>query len=141
MGLLNKIFRRRKIEEETLTAEEPEIDKEDINFIEECETEVKTSEEEKNIVINERYLKVIHLYGLTDVEEVQTELETGNIIIVDIAALKKNGETSIELKRTIEQMKGVVKVKNGDIAQLSDRYIIITPPGVKIWRRTGEMKT
>ncbi len=142
MGLLNKIFRRRKkIGEESLSTETTTVNEEDVDFIEECNTELKTSGEEEKLVVNERYLKVIHLYGLTDVEEVRNELESGNIVIADITALKKDGGGSIELKRTVEQMKGVVKVKNGDIAQLSDRYIIITPPGVKIWRRVEELKT
>ncbi|WEU40786.1 MAG: cell division protein SepF [Candidatus Odinarchaeum yellowstonii] len=137
MGLLSKIFRRKKIGEETLPTEANSASKEDVSFIEECSVEAQKNVEEKNIIISERYIKVIHLYGLTDVEEVQNELESGNIIIVDISTLKKNGGGTIELKRAVEQMKGVVKVKNGDIAQFSEKYIIVTPPGVKIWRKTG----
>jgi len=140
LGLLNRIFRRRKPAEETEQAlQQGELDKQTAtDFIEEYPPEEQLTVEGKPQSVKEHYLKVIHMYGLSDVDDVQSELETGNIVIADIIALKKDGGFSIELKRAVEQMRGIVKVNNGDIAQLSERYIILTPAGIKIWRRSGE---
>lgn len=141
MGLLDKILRRRKPAEDadiTLKPDSAEVKVFD-DFIEEAEIEEEKGEAVGIGLEAERYLKVLHIYGLSDVDLLQSELMEKNIVIVDISPLKKTGSSVlIELKRAVEQLRGITRTLNGDIAQLSDKYLILTPRGIKIWRRPLE---
>ena len=39
-----------------------------------------------------------------------------------------------ELKKAIEELYGYVSSIGGDIVRLGDERVVLTPPGVKIWR-------
>ena len=79
------------------------------------------------------YVKALSLQELDDVEAIKTEIRTGNIIIVRITPLARKSVD--ETKLAITELTDHVKSIGGDIARLGEERIVITPPGVRIWRR------
>src|SRR5216683_2684448 len=79
------------------------------------------------------YVKAVPLQELDDVEVIKTEIRTGNILIVRITPLARKSVD--ETKLAITELTDHVKSIGGDIARLGEERIVITPPGVKIWRR------
>ena len=79
------------------------------------------------------YVKALPLQELDDVETIKTEIRTGNILIVRITPLARKSVD--ETKLAITELTDHVKSIGGDIARLGEERIVITPPGVKIWRR------
>lgn len=79
------------------------------------------------------YVKALPLQELDDVESIKTEIGTGNILIVRITPLARKSVD--ETKLAITELTDHVKSIGGDIARLGEERIVITPPGVKIWRR------
>ena len=79
------------------------------------------------------YVKALPLQELDDVEVIKTEIRTGNILIVRITPLARKSVD--ETKLAITELTDHVKSIGGDIARLGEERIVITPPGVKIWRR------
>src|SRR6266849_4999519 len=78
------------------------------------------------------YVKALPLQELDDVEVIKTEIRTGNILIVRITPLARKSVD--ETKLAITELTDHVKSIGGDIARLGEERIVITPPGVKIWR-------
>ncbi|MHA1731510.1 MAG: cell division protein SepF [Promethearchaeota archaeon] len=73
-------------------------------------------------------VKSLALKNLDQVPEVKRELKSGNMLILDAAALMENTEFSIiELKRAIEQVRAFVKELGGSMGRLGDQYLILTP--------------
>jgi len=95
---------------------------------------------EEDILGNEKffdygvtYVKTIKLRSLADVQKVSHELNEGNIVIANIALL--NERDPMELKRTVDQIKGICRGIGGDVAGIGDTmHVIITPANIKIWR-------
>jgi len=84
------------------------------------ETQVKT------------YLKAMPLRELTDLENVKTEVTSGNIIILRITPLATK---SIEdVKQAVNQLYEFAESINGDIARLGDERVVICPDKIRIWR-------
>lgn len=83
------------------------------------------------------YVKALPLQELDDVEEVKTEIKTGNIVIVRITPLARKSVEQTKL--AITELTDHVKSVGGDIARLGEERIVITPPGVRIWRREAAM--
>jgi SepF-like predicted cell division protein (DUF552 family) len=79
------------------------------------------------------YVKALPLQELDDIEVIKTEIRTGNILIVRITPLARKSVD--ETKLAITELTDHVKSIGGDIARLGEERIVITPPGVKIWRR------
>jgi SepF-like predicted cell division protein (DUF552 family) len=73
------------------------------------------------------------LQGLSDIQLVSGELERGNIVIMYIGRLQYG--QSRELRRVVDQLRGVCRSMGGDIAQLGQDYIVITPSFVKIYKK------
>lgn len=78
-------------------------------------------------------MKALPLQELDDVDSIKTEIGDGNILIVRITPLAKKSVD--ETKLAITELTDHVKSIGGDIARLGEERIVITPPGVKIWRR------
>ncbi|MHA1409277.1 MAG: cell division protein SepF [Candidatus Odinarchaeia archaeon] len=140
MGFFDRFRRKKKPTElpDYFSQEDDSTSEQLDDFIE----EVSVVQEETIPVSEEKeytYVKVLHLYGLSDVTLIENELKEKNIVIADITPLKQSSNAvSVELKRTVEQLRGITKIQDGDIAQLGDKYILLTPSGVKIWRRRTE---
>jgi len=76
------------------------------------------------------YVKSMELSSLVDVQEVSNELRAGNIIVLDIGTLMN--QDPAELKRAIDQLKGICRAIGGDIARLTESKVIATPRFIHI---------
>ncbi len=77
-------------------------------------------------------LKALALKSLSELEQIKADVKDNTIVILKITPLaQKNIE---ELKTTIEKLTEFSTSFGGDIARLGEERIVITPPGVRIWR-------
>ena len=76
------------------------------------------------------YVKSMNLQSLVDVREVADELRAGNIVVLDITPLMN--QDPAELKRAIDQLKGITHGIGGDIGRLTESKVIATPKFVRI---------
>lgn len=78
------------------------------------------------------YVKAFPLRSIDEIEKVKDEMHKNSIIILRITPLaQKNVD---ELRRAVEDLYTYVVSLGGDIARLGDERVILTPPGVKVWR-------
>jgi len=146
MRKLSNIFG--SAEEEKRTTQEAEqqapqqLDSSSLEFEESSSglRDVSQVQYEEDMLSNEKffdygitYIKTIKLRGLADVQKISHELNDGNIVVADISMLSDRDPT--ELKRTIDQIKGICRGIGGDVAGIGDTmHVIITPSNIKIWR-------
>jgi uncharacterized protein len=77
-------------------------------------------------------LKALPLKSASELEQIKSDVKNNTIVILKITPLaQKNIE---ELKTTIEKLTEFSTSFGGDIARLGEERIVITPPGVRIWR-------
>lgn len=76
-------------------------------------------------------LRVAELSQIDSVAEIKQEIYAGNIILVDIAGMKRD---KAALDRAIGELKKASDDVSGDIAGVGDDLIIIVPSGIKIDR-------
>lgn len=76
------------------------------------------------------YVKSMELRSLVDVQEVAEELRNGNIVIIEISTLMNQDPD--ELKRAIDQIKGISQAIGGDVGRLTESKVITTPRFVNI---------
>lgn len=79
-----------------------------------------------------RYVRVCKLKGFADIDISARELSEGNIVIIDIKPLADRSMN--ELKHAVEEMREICISMGGDIAGITEYYLILTPPNVKIER-------
>jgi len=79
------------------------------------------------------YVKPIKLRSLTDVQKVSKELNDGNIVLGDITPLLNRDPA--ELKRAIDQIKGICRGIGGDIIGIGESKVLITPTNIKVFRQ------
>jgi uncharacterized protein len=79
------------------------------------------------------YVKALPLQELDDVENIKGETRGGNVLIIRITPLARKSVD--ETKLAITELTDYVKSIGGDIARLGEERIVITPPGVRIWRK------
>ena len=78
------------------------------------------------------YVKAFPLRSIDEIEKIKGEMHKNSIIILRITPLaQKNVD---ELRRAVEDLYTYVVSLGGDIARLGDERVILTPPGVKVWR-------
>lgn len=74
------------------------------------------------------FIKKIALNTINDIQFIQDEIQDGNLTIIDVAGFVTSGEFDIlELKRSIEQIRGTCKKLGGTLARLGDRFLLATP--------------
>lgn len=99
--------------------------------------EVSESEETKTVgEIEPIIVKSVDLTSIVDLQEVTTELQNGNIVILNISPLMD--EDPAELKRAVDQLKVAAEEAGGDVGRLSESRIIATPELVRIQFRKGQ---
>ncbi len=76
------------------------------------------------------YVKSMELRSLIDVQEVADELRIGNIMVLEISTLMNQDPD--ELKRAIDQLKGICQAIGGDVGRLTESKVIATPRFVNI---------
>ncbi|WXG40573.1 MAG: cell division protein SepF [Candidatus Freyarchaeum deiterrae] len=82
------------------------------------------------------YIKSIPLLTLSDIPRIAEELKSGNIILIHIRQFIQRGQSNNELKRAVDQLRGICRQIEGDIAQLGNEYILVTPgPYIRVYQR------
>lgn len=77
-------------------------------------------------------LKALPLKSRDEMAQIKEDVKNNTIVILKITPL---AQKSVEdLKTTIEQLTEFTTSFGGDIARLGEERIVITPPGVRIWR-------
>jgi SepF-like predicted cell division protein (DUF552 family) len=79
------------------------------------------------------YIKPVKLRSLADVQRINQELNEGNIVLGDITPLL--GRDPQELKRAIDQLKGICRGIGGDIIGIGESKILVTPTNIRIYRK------
>jgi SepF-like predicted cell division protein (DUF552 family) len=77
-------------------------------------------------------LKALALRSIEDIPKIQEDVTKRTIIILKVTPLAQKSVD--ELKSSVEQLYEFATSIGGDIARLGDERVVITPPGVKIWR-------
>jgi SepF-like predicted cell division protein (DUF552 family) len=78
------------------------------------------------------YVKPVKLRSLADVQKVNQELNEGNIVLGDITPLLNRDPQ--ELKRAVDQLKGICRGIGGDIIGIGESKILVTPTNIRIYR-------
>ena len=78
------------------------------------------------------YLKAIPLKNLDQISTIKDEVSQNMIIILRITPLAQKNVR--DLKNAVEELYSYVSAIGGDIARLGDERVVLTPPGVKVWR-------
>ena len=74
----------------------------------------------------------------SDVHGVKEDIKKGMILVLRVTPLaQKNVD---ELRKVVEEIYNIAKNAEADIARLGEERIIVTPPGVKIWRAEYDLK-
>jgi hypothetical protein len=90
--------------------------------------EAGTQQEQGNDIL----LKALQLKSAEDIPKIEQDVAKRVIVILRVTPLaQKNVE---ELKGAVEQLYEFATSIGGDIARLGEERIVITPPGVRIWR-------
>ncbi len=116
MGFLDGIFGGKR--------EEPDIEE----FLNSLGEEEEVEEEEA-----ERYVKPLSLTSVQDYDKVMAEINKGNIVLLNIRPLSTRN--AVGLKEVVSRIKESVVGMGGDIARITEFYVLITPPGIKIVKR------
>jgi SepF-like predicted cell division protein (DUF552 family) len=77
-------------------------------------------------------LKALQLRSVEDISKIQEDVTNKTIVILKVTPLAQ--KSLDELKSSVEQLYEFATSIGGDIARLGDERVVITPPGVKIWR-------
>lgn len=84
------------------------------------------------------YLKAITLRDYSDLHAIKEDIKKGMILVLRVTPLaQKNVD---ELRKAVEELYNIAKNNDADIARLGEERIIVTPPGVKIWRAEYDLK-
>jgi uncharacterized protein len=90
------------------------------------------SEESAALASGDMLLKALQLRNAEDLQRIQQDVANRTIVILRVTPL---AQKSVEdLKTVVEQLYEFVTSIGGDIARLGEERIVITPPGVRIWR-------
>lgn len=84
------------------------------------------------------YLKAITLRDHTDIAVVKEDIKNHMILIIRVTPLAQKDLE--ELRKVVENLYSYTQSTGGDIARLGEERIVITPPGVKIWRGIYDLK-
>ncbi|GBC74197.1 hypothetical protein HRbin05_00231 [archaeon HR05] len=82
------------------------------------------------------YLKTVTLRDANDLDAILDDIRHNNILIIRVTPL---AQKSLEdLKMVVEELYKFVRSIHGDIARLGEERLVITPPGVRIWKNMYE---
>lgn len=91
---------------------------------------------EKDVIAR---IKAFPLERLSDIERIKNEILSGNPVILSIKAILYTNP--INLKRLTQQIKALLNVHGGQIVQMGDQFILVTPPTIifEKEKRTSEL--
>jgi uncharacterized protein len=84
------------------------------------------------------YLKAITLRDMSDIPGIKDDAKKRMILILRVTPLAQ--KDVVELRNAIEDLYKYVQSVGGDIARLGEERVVITPPSVRIWRGTYDLK-
>jgi hypothetical protein len=84
------------------------------------------------------YLKALTLRDLSDITAIKEDIKKHMILILRVTPLAQKDVE--ELRKVVEDLYSYAQSVGGDIARLGEERIVITPPGVKIWRGAYDLK-
>jgi uncharacterized protein len=84
------------------------------------------------------YLKALTLRDMSDISIVKEDIKKHMILIIRVTPLAQRDLE--ELRKVVEDLYSYTQSAGGDIARLGEERIVITPPGVKIWRGLNDLK-
>jgi SepF-like predicted cell division protein (DUF552 family) len=84
------------------------------------------------------YLKAITLRNMSDIPSIKDDAKKRMILILRVTPLAQ--KDVVELRSAIEDLYKYVQSVGGDIARLGEERVVITPPSVRIWRGTYDLK-
>ena len=84
------------------------------------------------------YLKAITIRDPSDVHSIKEDIKKNMILILRVTPLAQNDVE--KLRKVVEDLYTIAKNADADIARLGEERIIVTPPGVKIWKPDYDLK-
>jgi uncharacterized protein len=84
------------------------------------------------------YLKALTLRDISDISSVKEDVKKHMILIVRVTPLAQKDLE--DLRKVVEDLYSYTQSVGGDVARLGEERIVITPPGVKIWRGVYDLK-
>jgi hypothetical protein len=84
------------------------------------------------------YLKALTLRDLSDITAIKEDIKKHMILILRVTPLAQKDVE--ELRKVVEDLYSYAQSIGGDIARLGEERVVITPPGVKIWRGAYDLK-
>jgi uncharacterized protein len=84
------------------------------------------------------YLKAITIRDINDMPSIKDEVKKDIILILRVTPLAQKDVE--ELREIIEELYRYVRSTGGDIARLGEERVVVTPPSVKIWRESNDLK-
>jgi SepF-like predicted cell division protein (DUF552 family) len=75
---------------------------------------------------------------MSDIPSIKDDAKKRMILILRVTPLAQ--KDVVELRKAIEDLYKYVQSVGGDIARLGEERVVITPPSVRIWRGTYDMK-
>jgi SepF-like predicted cell division protein (DUF552 family) len=118
MGIIDRLRRKAPAQSEEISQEFPTFE------VEESAVAKKISE------IEPIFVKSMAMQNLAEVQGVANELRLGNIVVIDITSLME--QDPADLKRAIDQLKGICQGIGGDVGRLTETKVLATPKFVRI---------
>ncbi len=84
------------------------------------------------------YLKALTLRDISDIAAIKEDIKKHMILILRVTPLAQKDVE--ELRKVVEDLYSYAQSIGGDIARLGEERVVITPPGVKIWRGAYDLK-
>ena len=88
--------------------------------------------QETGVGMDSPYVRAMPLSRLKDLDSIERVLSAGNVLIIKITPIAKRSVE--ETKIAINQLSDFAKRQGGDIARLGEERVVLTPPGIRIWR-------
>ena len=96
------------------------------------ESQVSSANDNSEVQHSKIYLKAMPLRKLADLDEIKSEIKSGNILIIKVSPLANKSVEDI--KTAVNELCSFAESVAGDIARLGEERIVVTPAGVRIWR-------
>jgi len=81
---------------------------------------------EKDVIAR---IKAFPLERLSDIERIKNDILSGNPVILSIKSILYTNP--INLKRITQQIKAFLNVHGGQVVQIGDQFILVTPPTIR----------
>ncbi len=84
------------------------------------------------------YLKAITIRDPSDLHTIKEDIKKEMILILRVTPLAQKDVD--KLRKVVEELYAIAKNANADIARLGEERIIVTPPGISIWKPEYDLK-